>query len=341
MPRPGTLNLITDVTGLQVGHATAESARTGVTVLRCEKPMTAAVDLRGGGPGTRETDVLLPENLVGEIDALVLSGGSVFGLAAADGVAAALSHQGVGLRLAGSGPAVPIVPAAVLHDLGNGGRKDWADTPPYHRLGTEALAVAATKFGLGAAGAGRGATAGTVAGGVGSTSIDLGDNVVIGALAVVNSVGSVLLPDGETFYAWQYEQEHEFGNKKPSAWCDLGDPFPEFGRLHADGRLQAGVNTTLAAVATTVVLTTTELKRVAMMAHDGMARAIRPAHTPFDGDIVFALSNGGVHLPEERDDFDRAISVARIGSAAADCLARAIARGVFESSDAEKLETSG
>lgn len=341
MPRPGTLNLITDITGLLVGHATADEAQSGVTVLRCEKPMKAAVDLRGGGPGTRETEVLLPENLVDEIDALVFSGGSVFGLAAADSVAAALSHQEIGLSLTGSGPTIPIVPAAVLHDLGNGGRKDWAGTPPYHRLGAEALAAVATEFGLGATGAGRGATAGTVAGGVGSTSIDLGEDTIIGALAVVNSMGSVLLPDGESFYAWQYEQQHEFGNKAPPARFDLGDPFPAFGRLHEAGRIQAGVNTTLAAIATTVALTGAELKRIAMMAHDGLARAIRPAHTPFDGDIVFAMSNGDVKLPDRSDSFDRASSVARIGSAAADCLARAIARGVFESANAEKRENTG
>jgi len=341
MPGPGKLNLITDVAGLLIGHATADAARTGVTVLRCERPMTAAVDVRGGGPGTRETDVLLPENLVDEIDALVLSGGSVFGLAAADGVASALSHRGVGLRLSGSGPAIPIVPAAVLHDLGNGGKKDWEDTPPYRRLGIEALAAAGKEFDLGATGAGRGATAGTVAGGIGSTSIDLGEDVIIGALAVVNSMGSVLLPDGETFYAWQYEQAHEFGNRKAPAKYDLGDPFPEFGRLHAGGRIQAGANTTLTVVATTVELSPTELRRVAMMAHDGMARAIRPAHTPFDGDIVFAVSNRAVCLPEGREEFRRAAAVARIGSAAADCLARAIARGVFESAATEKPETIG
>ena len=341
MAGPGKLNLITDVAGLKIGHAADDAARTGVTVLRCERPMTAAVDVRGGGPGTRETDVLLPENLVDKIDALALSGGSVFGLAAADAVAAALSHQEVGLRLAGNGPAIPIVPAAVLHDLGNGGRKDWQDSPPYHRLGKAALAAADTEFELGSAGAGRGAAAGTVAGGVGSTSIDLGNNLIVGALAVVNSMGSALLPDGETFYAWQYEQAGEFGNRRPSRNYDLGDPFPDFGRLHADGRIQAGANTTLTVVATTVALTSTELKRVAIMAHDGMARAIRPAHTPFDGDIVFAVSNGAIRLPTGRDEFGRAASVARVGSAAADCLARAIARGVFESTRVEKPEMSG
>lgn len=340
MSRPGTLNLITDVSGLLVGHATAEKAQTGVTVLRCTESMKAAVDLRGGGPGTRETDVLLPENLVDEIDALVFSGGSVFGLAAADSVAAALSHAGVGLSLAGRGPAIPIVPAAVLHDLGNEGQKDWAGTPPYHRLGSDALDAVTTEFGLGAIGAGRGATAGTVAGGVGSTSIDLGDDVIIGALVVVNSMGSVLLPDGKSYYAWPYEQDHEFGNRPRPAKFDLGDPFPDFARLDETGRIQAGTNTTLAAVATTVALTGVELKRVAMMAHDGMARAIRPAHTPFDGDIVFALSNGAVTLPNKSARFDRASLVARIGSAAADCLARAIARAVYESDDPEKRKST-
>ncbi|MGI9205451.1 MAG: P1 family peptidase, partial [Woeseiaceae bacterium] len=188
-------------------------------------------------------------------------------------------------------------------------------------------------------GAGRGATAGTVAGGIGSTSIDLGGDAIVGALAVVNSIGSVLLPDGESFYAWPYEQANEFGNRPSPAKCDLGDPFPEFSRLHEADRIQAGTNTTLAAVATTVALTGAELKRIAMMAHDGMARAIRPAHTPFDGDIVFALSNGDVTLPE-KGGYDRASSVAKIGSAAADCLARAIARGVYESGDPSNRKTT-
>ena len=212
MPNPGALNLITDISGVLVGHATDDKANTGVTVLRCEHAMKAAVDVRGGAPGTRETDVLAPENLVHEVQAVVLSGGSVFGLAAADGVAAELSHQGVGLHMTDSGPAIPIVPAAVLHDLGYAGDKNWGATPPYQQLGRDALGDARTKFALGTIGAGKGARAGTVAGGIGSASIDLGDGVVVGALAAVNSLGSALLADGETFHAWLFEQNGEFGN---------------------------------------------------------------------------------------------------------------------------------
>ncbi len=330
MPNPGALNLITDISGVLVGHATDDKANTGVTVLRCEHAMKAAVDVRGGAPGTRETDVLAPENLVHEVQAVVLSGGSVFGLAAADGVAAELSHQGVGLHMTDSGPAIPIVPAAVLHDLGYAGDKNWGATPPYQQLGRDALGDARTKFALGTIGAGKGARAGTVAGGIGSASIDLGDGVVVGALAAVNSLGSALLADGETFHAWLFEQNGEFGNQAPPTSREIGDPFPELGRLTADGRFNAGANTTLAIVVTTVDLTSTELKRVAMMAHDGVARAIRPSHTSFDGDIVFALSSGAVNMTADGAKIERPVVVTRIGSAAADCLARAIARGVFE-----------
>lgn len=330
MPEPGPRNLITDVAGLLVGHATDERAATGVTVIRCERPMKAAVDVRGGGPGTRETDVLAPENLVNEIEAVVFSGGSVFGLAAADGVAAKLSHQGVGLRLSDSGPAIPIVPAAVLHDLAFGGDKNWGATPPYQQLGRDALDNLRRDFGLGSIGAGRGARAGTVAGGVGSASIELGDNVLVGALAVVNAVGSPLLPDGKTYYAWMFEHNGEFGNLPPPADPGLSDPFPEFGRLNERGDVTAGANTTLVVVAASVALTNPELKRVAMMAHDGLARAIRPSHLPFDGDIVFAVSSGEVSEPDGTGFIERPSTVSRIGSAAADCVTRAIARGVYE-----------
>lgn len=330
MPTPGPLNLITDIPGVLIGHATDEKVITGVTVLKCETPMVAAADVRGGAPGTREIDVLAAENLVDRIDALALTGGSVFGLGAADGVAAELSHQGTGLRLTAEGVAIPIVPAAVLHDLGNDGDKNWGAAPPYADLGRAALKAAAKEFGLGAVGAGKGARAGVVAGGVGSASIDLGEDVLVGAIAVVNSVGSVLLPDGETYYAWPYEQDKEFGGARPKEDFDLSHPFPDYSRLKADGRLQPGANTTLAAVATSVELTNTELKRVAMMAHDGLARAIRPIHAPFDGDVVFALSGATTKAPGDDNDLSRAMTVTRIGSAAADCLARAVARGVYE-----------
>ena len=328
MPKPGPLNLITDVAGVLVGHATDEALQSGVSVLRCTQAMTAAVDVRGGGPGTRETDLLKAENLVEQVNAIVLTGGSVFGLGAADGVVAELSSQGVGLNTSERGPKVPIVPAAVLHDLGNQGDKDWGAKPPYFELGRDALKVGDTDFELGAVGAGRGARAGQVAGGIGSASIDLDEGIVVGSLVSVNCVGSVMLPDGKSFYAWPYEVGEEFGGVAPPAKFDLSEPFPDGGRLCDNSVIRAGTNTTLAVVATSLDLNSSELKRVSMMAHDGLARAVRPAHAPSDGDVVFAVSSGAVEAPGDTS-LARAMSVARIGSAAADCLARAIARGVY------------
>jgi len=291
MFRPGPKNLITDVAGLGVGHADAAAAKTGVTVLRCAAAWNAAVDVRGGAPGLRETEVLAPENLVGRVHALVLAGGSVFGLAAADGVAAALSAEGIGLNLRPGTHAIPIVPAAVLHDLSNGGDKAWGAAPPYRELGVSALRAAGADFAQGCAGAGYGAMAGLSKGGIGSASLDLGDGLVVGALVAVNA----------------------------------SDPAPAQSRLQQLGRLQAGANTTLAVVACTADLATVECKRVAMMAHDGIARAVRPAHTPFDGDTVFALASAAVGGSGRQQ---RPALIARLGSAGADCVARAIARAV-------------
>ncbi len=327
MPRPGARNLITDVPGLTVGNATDERVQTGVTVVRCAQAFVSAVDVRGGAPGVRETDTLSPENLVGRSDAIVLTGGSVFGLAAADGVTSALSEANVGLRITGSGPAIPIVPAAVLHDLGNDGDKNWGATPPYRRLGAEAVAAASEAFDLGSTGAGRGAMAGAVKGGLGSASIVLEGGVTVGALVAANPAGSVFMPDGESFYAWPWEQADEFGGRKPPQDRDGADPFPAHSRMGA--RLQPGSNTTIAIVATSADLSQVEAKRVAMMAHDGIARAVRPAHTPFDGDIVFTIATAKDALPDEPKML-RPAAVAAIGAAAGDCLARAIARAVYE-----------
>jgi L-aminopeptidase/D-esterase-like protein len=324
--RPGPKNLITDIAGLKVGHATSEHARSGATTLLCGAGWAAAVDVRGGGPGTRETDALAPENLVGRAHAVVLAGGSVFGLAAADGVAALLSTQGVGLQLRSGSPAIPIVPCAVLHDLANGGDKNWGLSPPYRDLGLRAAGEAGTEFALGSVGAGRGAMAGLRKGGIGSASLDLHGGLMVGALVALNSVGSALMPDGKTYWAWGYELEGEFGGGgPPQQSMDLSDPAPDESRLLAIGRLTRGVNTTLAVIACTADLNTVECKRVAMMAQDGIARAVRPAHTPFDGDTIFALASGELPLGENSL---RAAQVGRIGSAAADCLARAIARAV-------------
>ncbi len=325
MPKPGAHNLITDIAGLTVGNAIDEKVKTGVTVLRCREQFIAAVDVRGGAPGVRETDTLAPENLVGRVDAIVLTGGSVFGLAAADGVANALSQSDVGLKISEAGPAIPIVPAAVLYDLGNDGDKDWGATPPYNRLGGQALAAAAETFALGSTGAGCGAMAGTVKGGLGSASMMLDDGVIVGALVAANPVGSVFMPDGKTFYAWPWEQDGEFGDRPLPQERDCIGPIPTFSRLAQHSK--PGANTTIAIVATSAALTGVEAKRIAMMAHDGIARAVRPAHTPLDGDIVFAISTGAHPLPA---DASRPMHIAAIGAAAADCLARATARAVYE-----------
>ena len=326
MYRPALRNLITDIAGLKVGHASDENVRSGVTTLLCGAAWSAGVDVRGGGPGGRETDALSPENLVGRAHAVVLAGGSVFGLAAADGVAAVLSANGIGLQLRPGSPRIPIVPSAVLHDLGNGGDKNWGLAPPYRDLGIRALNAAGSDFTLGSVGAGCGAMAGLIKGGIGSTSLDLGEGLVVGALVAVNSIGSALMPDGKTYWAWAFELAQEFGGGgPPDQVMDLSDPAPDESRLLALGRLQAGANTTLGVVACNADLTTVECKRLAMMAQDGIARAVRPAHTPFDGDTIFALASGAVELNKNQQ---RAAHIGRIGSAAADCLTRAIARAV-------------
>jgi L-aminopeptidase/D-esterase-like protein len=312
-------------------------------VLTSHSDWAASVDVRGGGPGTRETDALAPENLIGRAHAVVLAGGSVFGLAAADGVAAALSAAGTGLKLRPGSPSIPLVPAAVLHDLGNGGNKRWGTDPPYRNLGLTALGKAAADFTLGSVGAGRGAMAGLAKGGIGSASIDIGygdatgagtgagagadTGIIVGALVAVNSIGSVFMPDGKTYWAWPFELDDEFGGAPPPLHSGFnGDPAPDDSRLLSLGRLAAGANTTLGVIACNADLTSVECKRVAMMAQDGIARAVRPAHTPFDGDTIFALASGAIALDA---DGRRPVQIARIGAAAADCLARAIARAVY------------
>jgi L-aminopeptidase/D-esterase-like protein len=323
--QPGELNLITDVPGLSVGHATDERSQSGVTTLLGERGLAAGVDVRGGAPGVRETDTLAPDGLVGQAHAIVLAGGSVFGLGAADGVATELSNRGIGLRLLSHTRAIPIVPAAVLHDLGGGGDKNWSE-PPYRALGVESVRAAGQRFALGRVGAGRGACAGRVAGGIGSASLALGDGLVVGALVAVNSIGSVYYPDGRTPYAWPYEIGGEFGGVRPERPPALVDPAPPESRLAELGELEPGTSTVIGVVAVSAALTGAECRRLAVMAHDGIARAVRPSHTPFDGDTIFAVASGRVALAAGGS---RAALVARLGSAAADCMARAIARGVY------------
>ena len=252
------------------------------------------------------------------VDALVLSGGSAFGLAAADGVMGWLRERDRGFAIGAS--RVPIVPAAILFDLNNGGDKDWGPVSPYPRLGAEAVAAAAPDFALGNAGAGLGATAGPLKGGLGSASVRHGA-FTLGALAAVNSLGGVTFPEDPTFWAWPFERAAEFGGLPPPAEA----PTPE--ALSVLKPSAAG-NTTLAVVATDVALTRVQARRLAVMAQDGLARAIRPVHTPYDGDTVFALSTGRQALAAPGTDPEAGL--ARLGMLAADCLARAVARAVFE-----------
>ena len=321
MPQGLLRNLITDVDGLRIGNAHDDIARTGVTVILPDTACAAAMDVRGGAPGTRESDALSPLGLVEKIDALVLSGGSVYGLEAASSVTAWLGAQGRGYAMRNSNVVAPIVPAAILFDLANGGRKDWGERPPYATLGRAAVISAATDFVLGNSGAGRGARAGLIKGGLGSASARSEAGYTIGALAAVNCFGSVLMPGTGCFWAWAFERDNEFGGIAPPPH-PIGDlDLPADTKLGAFAR----AHTTLAVVATDAELTRIELQRVAIMAQDGLARAIRPVHTPFDGDVVFALSTGVRKITASRE-----FAVMNLGALSADCLARAIARGIYE-----------
>ncbi len=323
--RPGARNLLTDVPGLAVGSAHDEAVRTGVSVILPHEPAIAAVAVAGGGPGTRESDALAADTLVDTVNAIVLSGGSSYGLAAADGVAARLGARGVGyaLRKAEGVPVSPIVPSAILYDLANGGAKDWGETPPYRALGAAALDACALEFALGAAGAGFGAMAGEARGGLGSASIVSADGMSVGALVAVNCFGATRMPGSDAFWAWPYEIDGEFGGARPPQGFVLD--ADDWGAAKLNPALMSGrANTTIACVATDVKLSVGETQRVAKMALAGLSRAIRPVFAPFDGDAVFALSTG------KRDGAEpRAVLVARLGELAAGCLALAVARGVY------------
>jgi L-aminopeptidase/D-esterase-like protein len=323
MSRAGPLNLITDVAGLKVGQAEDAAVRTGVTVLLPDDRAVCAVDVRGGAPGTRETDALAADTLVEAVDAIVLAGGSVYGLAAADGVTALLGARQRGFRLAASSaaPVSPVIPAAILYDLANGGSKDWGLETPYRALGMAAAEAAGERFSLGTAGAGYGAMAGRLKGGVGSASAVSEDGFTVGALAAVNSFGSAVAPGTRAFWAAPFEVGDEFGALGAGDLRAAPGDWGQFKGAPATAR----ENTTIACVATDAVLTPAEARRVAVMAQDGMARALRPVHTPFDGDVVFVLATGRHEIQGPRP-----MTIARVGALAADCLARAIARGVYE-----------
>jgi D-aminopeptidase len=308
-------NLITDIPGVQVGHAGDAKLGSGTTAVVFDKAVVASVDVRGGGPGTRETALLDPAQTVEGIDAVVLSGGSAFGLDAASGVQAYLREQGRGYRIRDA--VVPIVPAAIMFDLLNGGDKNWGRYPSYRELGYEAAKSAGGDFALGSAGAGLGATTATLKGGVGSASDTTPDGITVGALIVVNAVGSTIIGEGPHFWAAPFEQGKEFGGRGWPQALSESDL-----KIRAKGG--PNENTTIALIATDAKLSKAQCNRLAIMAQDGLARAIYPVHTPLDGDVVFAAALGHKPLP------DPVYALSALGTAAANVLARAIARGVYE-----------
>ena len=308
-------NLITDVPGVKVGSAHDEALASGVTALIFDAPATAAISISGGGPGLRDAALLEPEMTVQMIDALVLSGGAAFGLDSVGGVQSFLREIGRGLEVAGQ--LVPLAPGAILFDLANGGDKSFWDRPAYWTLGRAAAQAAAEDFALGTSGAGYGATLADLKGGLGSASMVTDEGFVVGALVAVNAVGQATIGETQHFWAAPYERDGEFGGRGgPPAFA------PEHLILRSKG--VAPQNTTIAIVATDAALTKTQAKRMAIMAQDGVARALRPVHTPMDGDVVFAAATG--RSAREADIF----ALSRLGAAAADCLARAIARAVYE-----------
>ncbi|NNE80852.1 MAG: P1 family peptidase [Silicimonas sp.] len=306
--KPGPGNLITDVPGLSVGQARDDGIKTGVTVVVGDVPMVAGVHVMGGAPGTRETDLLAPDKTVQAVDALVLSGGSAFGLAAADGVMAGLHADGRGFGAAGH--LVPIVPTAIIFDLPNGGNKDWGENP-YPALGRAAYDARRTDVALGSEGAGTGATTADLMGGLGSASAMMPSGAMVGALVAANPIGQTTVGNHANFWAAPFEEGDEFGGLGRAE----GPPPPLLTKRETRG------NTAIAVVATDLDIDKATATRMAIAAHDGVARAIVPSHTPFDGDLVFSASTGR-RRPTDAD-------LLHLGHVAATCLARAIARGIY------------
>ncbi|WP_189382766.1 P1 family peptidase [Streptosporangium nondiastaticum] len=349
-PAPGAMDALTDVAGIRVGHARhrGERALTGTTVvLTAEGGAVAAVDVRGGGPGTRETDALDPRNLVQRVEAVVLSGGSAYGLDAASGVMAWLEDGGRGFRV-GPDPSqvVPVVPAAALFDLGRGG--DWRARPDA-ALGREA-AEAAAREDVGApvpqgnVGAGTGAVAGGMKGGVGTASAVLPSGTTVAALAVLNAAGSAVDPATGVLYGQLYEGAVEYpaAARHAAAQQRLAAAREESAKRSA-ASVRPPLNTTLVVVATDAELTRAQARKLAGTAHDGLARAVRPVHLLNDGDTVFALSTGDRPLLSEDVFGDTATLLAagalnEILAAGADAVTRAVVKAALA---AESVEGPG
>ena len=317
MAGPGKHNDLTDVAGLLVGHHTDRQHLSGATVVIAPQGAVGGVDVRGSAPGTRETDLLAPQNLVEKVNAVCLCGGSVYGLAAAAGAALWLAAKGWGFPL-DQGNVAPIVPAAALFDLGRGP----AYVPPVTQQWGESACTAAGDGPVeqGSVGAGSGAVAGGPKGGIGSASLVLDNGLAAGALVAVNSLGSVLDPASGRPWEIGLELQGEFGPQSRRAVVPPPPPGGEPAR-----------NTTIAVVATDAVLNKAQAMKMAQMAQDGLARAIRPAHTMFDGDTVFCLATGRRPLPEAPGFFaaPQALALNELGAALADCLSRAIIKAVL------------
>ncbi len=313
-------NLLTDIKGVRVGHADDTALASGATAIIFDQPVIAAMDVRGGGPGTREGALLDLANTVERIDAIALSGGSAFGLETGGGVQAWLAEQGRGLNVRGA--IIPIVPGAICFDLLNGGNKNWGRFAPYRDLGFAAAASADTSFELGSVGAGLGALTANLKGGLGSASAETRDGAKVAALAVVNALGSVTVGDGPWFWAAPFEVDGEYGGRGlPASFT------PDMLTMQIKGGAAATAveNTTLAVVVTDANLTKAQARRLAMIAQTGFARAIYPVHAPMDGDVVFAAATG------ERA-IDPLVGLTELGMVAANVVSRAIARGVYQAS---------
>ncbi|MEP3944478.1 P1 family peptidase [Ascidiaceihabitans sp.] len=314
--KPGPKNSITDIAGLKVGNAQNDTLKSGTTVLVGDVPFTASVAVMGGAPGTRETDLLAPDKSVAQVDALVLSGGSAYGLDACSGVVDGLRAQGRGYKVADA--IIPLVPGAILFDLINGGEKNW-DTNPYRQLGRDAFEAASEQFEIGTAGAGTGALTGMFKGGLGTASLVLPNGATVAALVAANPIGSATTPSDTHFWAAPFEIDGEFGGKGP-------DPSSGLGRDLTSRKMTAlyeRANTTIAIVATDLALDKAQCLRFATAAHDGIGRAIVPAHCPADGDLVFAAATGAYPMDSPARD------LLMTGHGAALCLSRAIARAVY------------
>ena len=311
------MNIDIPIAGLRIGHAVDEKVHSGTTVILPEQAATASVHIVGGSPGTRETELLNPQQVVEQVDAIVLSGGSAFGLDAATGVQAWLREQNRGYSV--PPVRIPIVPAAILFDLTNEGDKDWGTYPPYRELGYDATQNAASTTATGKVGAGYGATTAAGPGGLGVAVEQLECGASVLAIMAVNAAGSPYVGSTDHFWASAFEHGAEFGGR------GLPQPWPaDATRANTkDGHSAAGMNTTIGVVITDAVITKLEAKQIAVMAHDGFARALYPVHSPGDGDLLFVMSTGQLQLDRET------LTLLSLGTLAANTVTRAIAQGVY------------